>query len=125
MRIYKSKNNPDITFEFTERIYENKIKSFSLYAKKYLKSFYKRKQKVKGVFYTYTWGFKTKEPYTKYSRTFFPIQSVKPTLSEIVNFATLNMNVRHEEVIDEYDDLGRFDYYLRGITVTFVYENIK
>jgi hypothetical protein len=123
MRIYKSKTSNDITFEFTERIYDNKIKSFQKFAKSYMKSFYKRKQKVKGCYITYTWGYKTKEPFLYYNRSFFPINTFKPTIDNIIMFSIDDMFNTYTTRTEKSDDISeQRNYYLRAITITFVYE---
>lgn len=123
MRIYKSRVDNDITFEFTERIYENKIRSFKKFAKKYLQSYYKRKHKVKGCYITYTFGYKTKEPFLYYKRSFFPIVKFKPNISNVIMFAVDDMFNEYTFRTEKSDDiLEQRNYYLRAITITYVYD---
>jgi hypothetical protein len=123
MRIFKSKIDNDLTFEFTERIYENKIKSFKKFAKIYMKSYYKRKYKVKGCYITYTFGYKTKEPFLYYKRSFFPVVSFKPTIGNIIMFSIDDMENEYDFRTEKSDDIiEQKNYYLRAITITFVYD---
>ena len=122
MRIYSNKGGNDIVFEFTEKKYENKIKSFKKFAPKFLQKFFKRKLKPSTVYFSYTKGYKTKDPPISYSRSIYP--PLRPiTLMNIVNFAIGDMDLEHDYVLREYDEVatGQINYYLREIVITFLY----
>jgi hypothetical protein len=122
MRIYSNKGGSDIVFEFTERIYENKVNKFKQYSHQFLNKFFKRKNKPTTVYYSYTWGYKTKEPSIYYTRSIYPpVKEI--TLSKIINFAIDDMTLRHEVITQKYDEVleDSKKYYLREVVISFLY----
>jgi hypothetical protein len=120
MRIYKEKRSDTILFEFTERKFENKISSFLFHAKKHIKKFYKRKNKVSGVYIIYTYGYLTKEP-EQYTR-FEAIPKDFPLISEVVDFTAVNIQEKYNYVLKKYDTgKGNIIFYIRSIELHFLY----
>jgi hypothetical protein len=123
MRIYSNRGGNDIVFEFTEKKFENKVNKFKLFAPNFLRKFFKRKDKVSNVYYSYTWGFKTKEPSIYFTRTIFPPHALSINLKNVIQFAIDDMTLRHEVISQKYDDIldNSKLYYLREIVITFLY----
>ena len=131
MRIFSDYGRSDIVFQFTERIFENKVNKFIEFAPRFLAKFFKRKDKISGVYFSYTWGFKTKEPPIYYTRGLYPPRK-KITLHSIINFVVGDMNLtytqRRKFIKDLHDNkydeiLSDFEkrYYIREIVITFLY----
>jgi len=129
MRIFSSRGTNDIVFQFTERIFDNKVNKFIEFAPRFLAKFFKRKNKVSGIYYSYTWGFKTKEPSIFYTRGLYPPRK-KITLHNIINFAEGEMKLRFETITTpgnfkhkDYSEIleDTKKYYLREIVITFLY----
>lgn len=120
MRIYDERGLNNVLFEFTERKFDNKYKAFFQYAKTFTKKFWKRKDKISGVYIDYIWGYKTKEPGQYYTRHPFPYD-MPLTQSNILKYAFSEMEERHNVFIDESDPERQQIYYLRGVQINFVY----
>lgn len=120
MRIFSGYGRNDVLFEFTEHKFNNKINAFLRYSKQFTKKFFKRKEKVSGVYIDYIWGYKTKEPEMYYTRHSFPVD-MKITQSELLKFAISDMEEKHDIYVDKSDPDESNIYYLRGIQINFIY----
>lgn len=122
MRIYSNPGGSNTVFEFTERIFENKVNKFNQYGRKFLSKYFKRKNKVSAVYFTYTFGYKTKDPAIKhYCRIYPPLE--KLTLQNIIDFAIRDMQLNFEVISNKYDEILENSklYYLREIVINFLY----
>lgn len=120
MRVYTERGGNFVEFEFTAFKFENKVKNFLQYSKRFSNKFFKRKEKISGVYIDYTFGYKTKEPELYYTRHSFP-PDMKITQSEILKFAISDMEAKHDIFIDQSDPERQQIYYLRSITIHFLY----
>lgn len=119
MRIFKERGRNDIIFEFTERKFENKIKSLIFNYRKNIHKFFTRKNKPTGVYINYKWGYVTKDPPIHYSRIKLPFD-MKITEGNILK-DILQFSEAHHGLWQKRSDIGEVNYALRAIQVNFIY----
>jgi hypothetical protein len=120
MRIFAEKGRNDILFQFTEHKFENKYKKFFQYSKTFINKFFKRKDKISGVYIDYTWGYKTKEPGITFTRHVFP-PDMEITKANVLRWAFSDMEEKHNQFVEKSDPEEEQIYHLREIDINFIY----
>lgn len=115
MRIYSTRGENNILFEFTERKFINKIRAFRKFSQIYCKKFFKRKEKITGFYVIYTWGYSTKPPYLTTSADIAP-DNHPLTFKTILDFVEKGIETYHDIYIENYVD---------KITITQVKKRLK